>query len=107
MVWAGAGEHQQAFETYGRARQGIVTKATCGALAPCVNQAVTCQDLWSYLVQEIDGENKKRMERDASKSINERQLPHLRVQHAELWVSQCDPLEPLRSAGPVLDRPML
>ncbi|KAH7329881.1 caspase domain-containing protein [Rhizoctonia solani] len=104
MVWAGTGVSQQAFEAYGGAKQGIVTKAMCAALASCVDRVGTCRELWRYLVQEIEVENNYRQERDASKNDHGR-VP--RVQHAELWVSQSDPEAPLRSAAPVLDQPLL
>jgi hypothetical protein len=52
----------------------------------------------------IADENVQRSARDAKKAIAERKDPKQRVQHAELWVSQG---EPLSSAAPVLDRPML
>ncbi|CAE6353224.1 unnamed protein product [Rhizoctonia solani] len=104
MVWAGTGTNQKAFEAYGRGKQGIVTKAMCNALAACADRVSTCREVWSYLVQEIDCENKERSKRDAS---NGRPPAFGRIQHAELWVSQGDLGVPLRSAGPVLDQPML
>ncbi|KAJ1305936.1 hypothetical protein OPQ81_010655 [Rhizoctonia solani] len=105
MVWAGTGENQQAFEAYGGAKQGVVTKAMCAALAACADRVGTRRELWSYLVQEIESENNHRKERDANKSGRVPFMP--RVQHAELWVSQGDPFVPLSSAAPVLDQPML
>ncbi|KAF8756679.1 cell death (apoptosis) [Rhizoctonia solani] len=104
MVWAATGKNQKAFEAYGRAKQGIVTKAMCDALAACADGVSTCREVWSYLVQEIDCENNHRSKRDASKG----NAPAFgRIQHAELWVSQGDPDVPLCSAGPILDQPML
>ncbi|GAB1523511.1 hypothetical protein RhiTH_006661 [Rhizoctonia solani] len=104
MVWAATGKNQKAFEAYGRAKQGIVTKAMCDALAACADGVSTCREVWSYLVQEIDCENNQRSKRDASKG----NAPAFgRIQHAELWVSQGDPDVPLCSAGPILDQPML
>ncbi|CAE6418656.1 hypothetical protein ACGC1H_005066 [Rhizoctonia solani] len=102
MVWAGTGESQKAFESYGGVRQGVVTKAMCAAL----EQISTRRDLWSYLVQEIESENHKRTMRDASKSMSQRPLPSSRIQHAELWVSQAH-LTAQPSSTPVLDQPIL
>ncbi|CAE6529213.1 unnamed protein product [Rhizoctonia solani] len=102
-VWASAGESQKAFESYGGARHGVLTKAMCAAF----ERINTRRDLWSYLVQEIETENNKRAKRDANRSIGERPLPSSRIQHAELWVSQAHLLPTQPSATPVLDQPIL
>ncbi|CAE6436517.1 unnamed protein product [Rhizoctonia solani] len=102
MVWAGTGEAQKAFESYGGARQGVVTKAMCAAF----ERITTRRDLWSYLVQEIESENTKRSRRDADKSPDRRPPMANRIQHAELWVSQAHLADP-SLALPVLDQPIL
>ncbi|CAE6379400.1 unnamed protein product [Rhizoctonia solani] len=101
MVWAGTGESQKAFESYGGARQGVLTKAMCAAL----ERITTRRDLWSYLVQEIESENSQRTMRDAGKSVDQRPSPSSRIQHAELWVSQAH-LTTQPSSAPVLDQPI-
>ncbi|CAE6536738.1 unnamed protein product [Rhizoctonia solani] len=100
IVWAGSGERLKAFEASGGVESGIVTNAFCGALDKCPDSPVTRGDLWKSLVGAIDEENRTRRERDAKKP-NCRNIPiNTRLQLAELWVSQD---EPLSSASPILN----
>ncbi|KAG8758369.1 Ca(2+)-dependent cysteine protease, partial [Ceratobasidium sp. 423] len=80
IVWAGSGERLKAFEASRGVENGIVTNAMCSVL---------------------DEENRSRRERDAKKP-NCRNIPiNTRLQLAELWVSQ---EEPLSSPSPILNQ---
>ncbi|CAE6456266.1 unnamed protein product [Rhizoctonia solani] len=101
VVWAGTGERLKAFEASGGVKNGIVTNAFCRALDKCHDSATTRRDLWKSLVGAIDEENRCRRERDARKP-NSCNIPiSTRIQLAELWVSQD---EPLSSASPILNQ---
>ncbi|KAG8696244.1 hypothetical protein FRC11_000879 [Ceratobasidium sp. 423] len=103
IVWAGTGERLKAFDAFGSVRGGIVTNAFCGVLDKCHEgtETVTRRDLWKSLVDAVDGENRSRRERDAKKP-NFRTIPiNTRLQLAELWVSQ---EEPLGSPSPILNQ---
>ncbi|KAG8776533.1 Ca(2+)-dependent cysteine protease [Ceratobasidium sp. 428] len=97
IIWAAAGAHQSAFEA-SCGKSGIVTGALCKALE--VSKNLTRRDLWVSLRGAIESENAAREARDLAKDV--RPDPKQRVQHAEMWVSQVDPLY---SAAPVLDKP--
>ncbi|KAG8710644.1 hypothetical protein FRC08_016889 [Ceratobasidium sp. 394] len=97
IVWAASGAHQYAFEASG-ARSGIVTGALCKALEACND--LTRRDLWLSIKNAIELENTDRERRDLTKDVRPNRKH--RVQHAELWTSQ---VEPLHSAAPILDKP--
>ncbi|CAE6388051.1 unnamed protein product [Rhizoctonia solani] len=99
--WAGTGENQNAFEVLAGARNGIFTDAICSALDACTNQIVTQRDVWHSVVGAIEKENDWRTERDKKNPM--RPASDQRVQWAELWVSQP---EPLSSSLPLLDQPI-
>ncbi|KAH7334639.1 hypothetical protein B0J17DRAFT_85779 [Rhizoctonia solani] len=102
LVWAGTGYSQKAFESSSGAKNSIVTDAMCKVLETCPDSPVTQRDVWDSLVGAIDEENSRRDKHDAKKT--RRPPPNLRVQCAELWVSQ---EEPLRSPSPILDQRIL
>ncbi|CEL52538.1 Metacaspase-1 OS=Ustilago maydis (strain 521 / FGSC 9021) GN=MCA1 PE=3 SV=1 [Rhizoctonia solani AG-1 IB] len=92
VVWAGASNHQKAFESSNGVQSGVVTHAICSALE---DDRVTQRALWKSLVGAIDEENNSRKERDSKKA--KQPAPNLRVQHAEIWSSQeilCTPSTP-------------
>ncbi|CAE6472579.1 unnamed protein product [Rhizoctonia solani] len=100
IVWAGTGERLKAFEASGGVESGIVTSAFCGALE-CHDSPVTRGALWKSLVGVISEENRCRRERDAKKPNSHNIPPNTRLQLAELWVSQD---EPLSSPSPILNQ---
>ncbi|CAE6506225.1 unnamed protein product [Rhizoctonia solani] len=102
LVWAGTGYPQKAFEST-NSKNSIVTDAMCNVLETCPDSPVmvTQRHVWDSLVGAIDKENNLRDQRDAKKF--RRPPPNLRIQCAELWVSQ---EEPLRSPSPILDQPV-
>ncbi|KAJ1305937.1 hypothetical protein OPQ81_010656 [Rhizoctonia solani] len=103
VVWAGTGELQKAFEASGGVEGGVVADAICSVLETCLDKMVTYRDLWHSVVGAVDKENNQRQERDAKKPPQKRPAPSLRVQHAEVWVSQEDPL---MSSSPILNQPI-
>ncbi|CAE6375658.1 unnamed protein product [Rhizoctonia solani] len=86
VFWAGTGAHQPAFDAYGG---GVFTNAICNVFDASVDVMATNSDIWYSVVIGIGEENRRRRERDAKKAM--RPPPGLRVQHAELWVSQKNP----------------
>ncbi|KAG8754898.1 Ca(2+)-dependent cysteine protease [Ceratobasidium sp. 423] len=103
IVWAGTGERLKAFEASGGVESGIITNAFCSILDKCHEgtETVTRRDLWKSLVDAVGDENRCRRERDAKKP-NFRNIPiNTRLQLAELWVSQ---KEPLSSPSPFLNQ---
>ncbi|CAE6536734.1 unnamed protein product [Rhizoctonia solani] len=101
IVWAGTGERLKAFEASGGVESGIVTNAFCGALEKCHDSITTRGALWKSLVGAISGENRCRRERDAKKPKGRNIPMNTRLQLAELWVSQ---KEPLSFASPILNQ---
>ncbi|CAE6500851.1 unnamed protein product [Rhizoctonia solani] len=98
-LWAGTGECQKAFEVLSGARNGVFTDSICSALDASINQIV--RDVWYSAVGAIEKENDWRTERDKKKPI--RPASNQRLQWAELWVSQP---EPLSSSLPILNQPI-
>ncbi|KAH7329885.1 hypothetical protein B0J17DRAFT_211496 [Rhizoctonia solani] len=102
IVWAGTGELQKAFESSKGVDNGIVTDAFCNVLEKSLNASntnATLRDLWHSVVGSIDRENGWRSERDARK--DKKPAPNLRVQCAQLLVSQQDVLH---SSSPILNQ---
>ncbi|CAE6418648.1 unnamed protein product [Rhizoctonia solani] len=99
VVWAGTGERQKAFEASTGVKNGIITDAICSALDTCIDKPVTHREVWHSVVGAVEKENVWRSGRDARKAI--KPPTNLRVQCAELWVSQT---EQLSSPSPVLDQ---
>ncbi|CAE7139818.1 unnamed protein product [Rhizoctonia solani] len=98
LMWAGTGEHHRGFEA-STAKNGIVTDAICSTFDACLSKMVTHRDVWNAVVGAVEKENDLRSKRDAKKS--NRPPLSLRVQCAELWVSQS---ETLCSSSPVLNQ---
>ncbi|CAE6529219.1 unnamed protein product [Rhizoctonia solani] len=101
VMWAGTGERQKAFEVSTGAKNGIITAAICNALDTCPDKIVTQREVWHSVVGAVDKENDWRSKRDAKKA--KKPPVSVRVQCAELWVSQA---EPLSSSSSVLDQPV-